>query len=391
MTTLPKLTKKDALGHQRFYWGEYTDGMYRTHSQRDARAKSVASAWTLPRPSARRTPTEQCVQELASIYTKRRRMGWTDYAPRTPRLPTLPGDTWYSPMLAQKYPHVQPPASGHYAQPKLDGVRCIGGPEGLTSRKNTMLTSVPLVGQQVFKFLRQHPSIKQLDGELYIHGLDLHEISGLARRKKADFHTNKLEFHVFDCVTNDPYEPFEERVKRLKRLEGFSLLRPVETQWCEDQEDRDFLHAKWIRAGYEGSMYRHPEGTYENKRTKYLLKRKDFIEKEFTVIGIREGNGAWRGCAKAIDYVDHRGEEFDSGIRGTQAYLRTVLRDRHKIIGSSGTVRYFSLTPKRGVPYLPVTVNLGRWDLEDNTLASRHARLTAIVGKKQADKLIIPF
>jgi hypothetical protein len=127
------------------------------------------------------------------------------------------------------------------------------------------------------------------------------------------------------------------------------------------------------------------------KRSKYLLKRKDFLEAEFTIIGIREGNGAWRGCAKAIDYVDARGETFESGIRGTQAYLRTVLADAHKIIGSLGTVRYFNLTPDRQVPYLPVTVNLGRWDLEDAPLSmsQRYARLVPLLGKKTTEKLLV--
>lgn len=361
MTTLPKLTKRDQLGHQRFYWGEYADGQYRTLSQRDARATPVPSAWTLPRPSARRTPKEQCAFELDSIYKKRKRMGWVEHHPRTPRLPTTQ-DTWYTPMLAQKYPHLQPPAAGHFAQPKLDGVRCVASQEGLVSRKNVLLASVPHIAAEVYTFLASNPSIRFLDGELYLHGRSLHEISGLARRKDSSYRTRELQYHVFDCRTDDDQEPFVERWKKLKKLGG-RHLHLVDTQWCEDEEDRDYLHARWLRAGYEGSMYRDPEGEYVHKRTKFLLKRKDFIEKEFRIVGIREGNGAWRGCAKAIDYVDSRGEPFESGVRGTQAYLRTVLWDKNKIIGKLGTVRYFNLTPDRGVPYLPVTVNLGRWDL----------------------------
>lgn len=362
MTTLPKLTKKDQLGHQRFYWGEYAEGMYRTASQRDARATPVYSAWTSPRPSARRTPKEQCAFELDSIYKKRRRLGWVDFHPRVPRLPTTT-DTWYTPMLAQKYPHCSVPSTGHFAQPKLDGIRCVASLEGLVSRKNVMLSSVPHIASQVYKWLSKHKTVERLDGELYIHGLSLHEISGLARRKESTWRTRQLEFHVFDCITSDDQEPYSERRKKLRGLEEYTHLKLVETQWCEDAEDRDFLHSKWIRAGYEGSMYRDPESEYVYKRTRGLLKRKDFIEKEFKIVGIREGNGAWRGCAKAIDYVDSRGERFDSGIRGTQAYLRTVLADKNKILGKLGTVRYFTLTPDRGVPYLPVTVNLGRWDI----------------------------
>jgi len=395
----PKLTKYDQRGHQRFYWGEVEGEHYRTFSQRDVRAVPVPSAWTSPRVNMKRTPHQQCHFEMEAIYAKRDRMGWRLNSPKSPRSERAE-ETWYSPMLAQKYPHIKAPPSGHWAQPKLDGIRCTASREGLVSRKNVLITSVPHIERQVKAYLEDHPEIFTLDGELYVHGLDLHDISGRARRKKPDTDSQELQFHIFDCETQWASETFNIRwsklqsVKSRKHLAKLEHLHMVDTQWCDDAEDRDFLHAKWIRAGYEGSIYRDPHGPYVHKRTKFLLKRKDFIEREFTVIGIREGNGAWRGCAKAIDYVDDRGEEFESGIRGTQAYLRTVLKDRAKIIGSLGTVRYFSLTPKRKVPYLPVTVNLGRWDLEEasHTLGRRWGRIADILGKKQADKLLpIPF
>lgn len=361
-TTLPKLTHRDKLGHHRFYWAEIADGQYRTFSQRDHRATPQASAWTRPRPSARRTPKEQCHFEVTAIYTKRKRMGWTELHPRTQRAPRAE-NTWYTPMLAQKYPHCALPRNGFYAQPKLDGVRATGTGEALVSRKNVSMLSVPHIVAEVYKFLSKHPNILTLDGELYLHGKSLHEISGLARQKKSSYYTRQLEYHIFDCTTTDDDEPFRFRRGHLQGLEGFKYLRRVETQWCDDIEDADFLHAKWLRQGYEGSMYRDPEGVYENKRTRALLKRKDFQEKEFRIVDIFEGNGAWTGCAKSIHYIDERGETFESGVRGDQAYLRTVLRDKRRIIGRLGTVRYFNLTPDRGVPYLPVTVNLGRWDI----------------------------
>lgn len=389
-TTLPKLSKRDGYGRTRFYWAEIEDGQYRTFSQATANRPPVASAWTLPRPSQRRTPKEQCHFEVAAIYTKRRRMGWRDAHPRTRRAPTSTDDLTYSPMLAQRYPHVQPPFPC-YAQPKLDGVRAFASDESLVSRKNLLITSVPHIDASVFKYLQANPRIQFLDGELYLHGLSLHDISGRVRRKKRDRETDQLEFHIFDCVCRDNTEMEYEERRKLLRPTDLPHLRFVQTELAEDQDDLDYLHQRWLRAGYEGSMYRHPEGPYTQKRTKFLLKRKDFQEKEFLIIGIREGNGAWRGCAKAIDYVDERGETFESGIRGTQAYLRTVLRDAHKIIGSLGTVRYFNLTPDRRVPYLPVTVNLGRWDLEDAplSLSQRYARLVPILGKKTTERLLV--
>lgn len=395
MKTYPKLAKKDAFGRLRYYWAEIEDSEYRTFSQAHASKDPVPSSWTRPRPSHRRTPHQQCEFEVQSIYNKRERLGWELAHKRNPRKPRAES-TFYEPMLAQRYPHLKPPEK-HWAQPKLDGVRCTATREGLVSRKNVLISSVPHVERQVLALLAAHPDIYSLDGELYLHGLSLHDISGRVRRKKPDMDTHELQYHIFDCTTQWASDPYGVRLQKLRSravkrtLEPLDSLCLVETQWCESEADRNFLHKRWLRAGYEGSMYRSPHERYQHKRSKALLKRKDFLEAEFTIIGVREGNGAWRGCAKAIDYVDSRGETFESGIRGTQAYLRTVLADRHKIIGSLGTVRYFNLTPDRKVPYLPVTVNLGRWDLEDAPLSmsQRYARLVPILGKKTTERLLV--
>lgn len=359
MTLYPKLYKVDLNGIERAYWGEVVDGEYRTWSQRERRATPVASAWTRPRLTLKRTVDEQAHFEMTAIYAHRDRLGWAERMYKKPRA-SKPESTWYSPMLAQKYPHIQY-KKPHWAQPKLDGVRCVGSREGLISRKNSIITSVPHIERQVRAYLEEHKSIDTLDGELYLHGLSLHEISGRARRRKPDNETFELQFHVFDCTTQWASETFTMRLGKLTGLTGDLHLVP--TLWVEDDEDRDFLHARWLRQGYEGSIYRDPDERYHSKRTRALLKRKDFQEKEFRVVDIVEGNGAWRGCAKSIHYKDKRGEKFESGVRGSQAYLRQVLRDKSKYIGGLSTVRFFSLTPDRGVPYLPVTVNLGRWDV----------------------------
>lgn len=358
--TYPKLTKRDAQGVPRFYWATVQGNTYITHSQKTRSGNILTSAPTTPRTQSIRSAHEQARFEVEAIYTKRERLGWTRVGKTTHQRGEDP-QRFYAPMLALKYPKMKPPFPC-YAQPKLDGIRCTVTATGLWTRKNTRLTSVPHLEREATAYLQRHGgNMFSLDGEIYLHGWSLHKISGLARRKKPSVESMQLQLHIFDC--EESYSsPFETRFKRL-RPPTSEFIHLVDTQLCYDTEDLDFLHKKWIRAGYEGSMYRDRDAFYQHKRSKALLKRKDFIEKEFTITGIREGNGAWRGCAKAVDYIDSRGEPFESGVRGTQAYLRTVLRDKHKLIGKKGTVRYFNLTPDRGVPYLPVTVNLGRWDL----------------------------
>jgi hypothetical protein len=78
---------------------------------------------------------------------------------------------------------------------------------------------------------------------------------------------------------------------------------------------------EWLVLGYEGSMWRDNK-PYEQKRSKTLKKRKDFIDEEFPISKIIEGNGNWSGCAKAVEFImpgDKRDENGDRPKGGIKA------------------------------------------------------------------------
>jgi DNA ligase-1 len=108
--------------------------------------------------------------------------------------------------------------------------------------------------------------------------------------------------------------------------------------------------------GYEGSMWR-DDKPYEQKRSKTLRKRKDFIDEEFPISKIFEGNGNWAGCAKAVEFTmpgdkrDEDGNRPKAGVKGTQEFARQLLADKDKYEDGkgTGTIRYFMLTPA-GIP-----------------------------------------
>ena len=103
-----------------------------------------------------------------------------------------------------------------------------------------------------------------------------------------------------------------------------------------------------IELGYEGSMLR-KDAPYEQKRSKTLLKRKDFKDAEFECVRIEEGLGNWAGLAKRVVCRLPDGREFGAGIRGTQARAKELLNETHKQV----TVRFFDYTPD-GIPRFPV-------------------------------------
>ena len=125
------------------------------------------------------------------------------------------------------------------------------------------------------------------------------------------------------------------------------------------QIDGAQVEAAWT----EGQMVRR-DGPYKNGRSFDLLKRKTFVDQEFTVISVDEGIGNRAGMAGFITYELGDGRTFKSGIKGNWEYATQLLKDADKYVGGEGTVRFFQFTPD-GIPRFPVTVALyeGKRDL----------------------------
>ena len=74
-------------------------------------------------------------------------------------------------------------------------------------------------------------------------------------------------------------------------------IKLVDTKICDTTKAIDLMYGEYTEAGYEGQMIRQ-NTAYESKRSKNLLKRKEFITEEFEVVNVEEGNGNWSGYAK---------------------------------------------------------------------------------------------
>ena len=95
---------------------------------------------------------------------------------------------------------------------------------------------------------------------------------------------------------------------------------------------------------------------YEHKRSKNLLKRKEFITEEFNVLEVLEGDGNWTGYAKHFKLELEDGRVFKSGVRGNFETLKALLNKPEK--AQWVTCRYFDLTPD-GIPRFPVVIDWG--------------------------------
>src|SRR5207253_3408210 len=74
------------------------------------------------------------------------------------------GAHFFKPMLAQKFEEFVP----GYAQPKLDGVRCIATKDGMFSREGKPIPGAPHIFEALQPLFASNPTAI-LDGELYNH------------------------------------------------------------------------------------------------------------------------------------------------------------------------------------------------------------------------------
>ncbi len=201
-----------------------------------------------------------------------------------------------------------------------------------------------------------------LDGELYNHELkaDFNKIISLVRKVKStpeDMEEAKglVQYHVYDMFdTAAPEMDFVNRIKQAYWANN-DYVKIVTTDFCETQDELDELYSQYMEDGYEGQMVRQ-NAPYENKRSKNLLKRKQFITEEYDVVSVEEGQGNWAGYAKRFVLKLPNGTEFGSGVRGNQAKLKELWESDTK--PTWATLRYFEMTPD-GVPRFPVVIDYG--------------------------------
>jgi len=274
----------------------------------------------------------------------------------------------FKPMLAEDYK--KHPVSEGYTQPKLDGIRCIVKYDGMWTRAGKEITSCPHIWEALKSHFEVWPTAI-IDGELYNHDLkaDFNKITSLVRKLKSteeDFKEaeNLVQYHMYDITWSRGVEmSFKGRHEMLKTISinYYGPIQVVETTWCANQEELDAKYSEYTENGYEGQMVR-KDAPYENKRTKSLLKRKEFTTEEFEVVNMLEGLGNWSGYTKKFTLKTDSGQEFGSGIRGTQKELKELWDS--KKTPNWVTCRFFNLTPD-GIPRFPVVIDYGYGERHD--------------------------
>lgn len=361
LPTIYKRTTTGAIQEWRQEFNYKGDG-YRTISGQKG-GRMVESEWTICTPknvgrSNATTAAEQAELEVEANYVHKLERGYVMDEADVDDTKLIP----FKPMLAKKYEDYPiTDWSNVYSQPKLDGVRANVFHDAMLSRQGKPLISCPHIVEALGPAFQRLGTDAIFDGELYAHKLrdDFNKIISLAKKgkpTKQDIAESEsmVEYWLYDLPSVEG--GFAERSRVLHSLKD--ILPPciviVPTVKVDSQDILDALYAEYMEEGMEGQMVRFDGDDYENKRTKNLLKRKEFMDEEFMIIDIEEGVGNRSGMAGKILYKTKAGKEFRSGIKGDFAYFKKLLAEKDRFIGCEATVTFFNYTPD-GIPRFPVT------------------------------------
>ena len=365
----PILYKCDSTGKVRTYQIEIDGPKYRMITgTKDG--KKVESAWTVCTPknvgrSNETTPDNQAILEVQARIEKKLVMNY--YYNESDCIANP--EQYFQVMLALERAKVKPaPSFPLIIDPKLDGMRLVEMQGDSYSRKGKPIPTAQFISEELEPFFIQYPDII-LDGEIYSHDLksDFNELMSIARKQKPTSEEledakNILQYHVYDMfdTTNPDMTAIERKTWLVNNLPESNRIHLVHFQTAHTEDALKAMNQVHVADGYEGSIARPIDSKYENKRSKNLIKIKQFITEEFILEDILEGTGNRSGMAGSI--VIHVGDiEVKPGIRGSWKYAKDILANKSDLIGKLATVRHFGITPDGSLRF-PICIDIDRPD-----------------------------
>lgn len=240
---------------------------------------------------------------------------------------------------------------------KMDGLRCSAivedGQVTWITRQGKIVEGLNDLTKAILNVTKDNNCF--LDGELLAIN-DTGLASGELFRKTTKVVNSKMEdkkdvrFILFDYQTIDEFKERKCRTKYAKRrdiiermsLNDYSnLISVVQMHTITDDTEEIYnLLTKVVAEGEEGLMLNYIDGMYEYKRSKEILKVKEFFTADLEVIGVEEGTGRNVGRLGAL-VVDYKGYEVKVGSGFSDEQREDFWKDKDNIIGKIIEVKYF--------------------------------------------------
>lgn len=336
-------------GHRYRAISGHTDGKKFEHEWRVALPTNVGK-------KNERDGTAQADFEIKAAYKKRLETGYSDDAKK------VDSNSFFKPMLAEDYsknPFELKPNEVYYSQPKLDGHRCIHGKDGGYTRGGKEYKTIEHISKLLEPVFKDYPGLI-FDGELYNHIFkdDFNSISSIVKRQKPTDEDLKkakdlMQYWIYDVVMYEPYiKRFETLSTVLKKYVSSDSIKIIPNHVVKSKEEINERYEQYFSEGFEGQMIRKNGEAYEHRRTRNLLKNKEFDEEEFVIKHIENGKGNRSNIAANVVCFTKNGDEFSAGIMGSHEFCKQVLEEKEEYEGGEVTVKFFRYTPA-GIPRFP--------------------------------------
>ncbi|KAL9559873.1 hypothetical protein MBANPS3_000198 [Mucor bainieri] len=265
-------------------------------------------------------------------------------------------------------------SDGWYVSQKLDGIRCIAMIRKnkdshqhdiqFYSRTGRPFQSLQKVKNDIEKRLHElaiHDEFV-LDGEICAYtSVDMKNedfLKAMGQVRRFEEMENPI-YQVFDRIQLDHFlqakgdQLFSERQQALESFIGTTPLahvkKVVQTK-LSGLSQLDQLKKESIEKGWEGLMLR-KDVIYEGKRTKNLIKLKEWEDAEYTVKSIETGymrmpdTGETKLVVTNVN-IEHKGYPVSVGSGFSMQSRIDYAQQPEKIIGKTITVRYFAESKK---------------------------------------------
>jgi DNA ligase 1 len=307
------------------------------------------------------TPEQQALAEAQAMWTKKLELGSYE------SIDDIDTPKFFNPMLAHKFEDYKDKITYPvFSQPKLDGIRCIVRADGMWSRNGKKIVSAPHIYEAMKPLFEANPDLI-FDGELYADKFanDFNAICSLVKKTKptsADLKKSKeqIQYHIYDLPSCSG--TFTQRNKALIDIGVPRGCVIVTTDKVNNEDELMRCYGAYVNWGYEGQMIR-LDKEYESKRSKSLLKHKSFVDEEYTILDVVEGEGNKTGMVGSFVFESKTGHIFNSSPKYNWDECKELWKQRRELIGKSATVKYFNLTPD-GVPRFPYVINIDRESYE---------------------------
>ena len=232
---------------------------------------------------------------------------------------------------------------------------------------------------KLLKFFEAHPTVI-LDGELFVRGKTLQQISGAARMEKNAYDCDWLQYWVYDCYDSSNVDMIASDRYKFLMLElcdncDIPMYLTIEDdehnvpirlllhEYVEGWDNMKKLHDKWVAEGFEGAVITDPSKPYKvGSRCNNLIKIKQYKSEDFTVVGYKLGLRGSEDMTFTCALEDGRTfEAMPVGDRTTKAeYVKSF---DNKYRGHKAECTFFNYSDD-GIPTQP-KLRIFRFDLED--------------------------